>query len=387
MSNHNTGLAVKLNFNISKVAIAPIPNAEVLITAIFPTAFLGGMSKLGLLSAGFSAIFGREVVLQEGGAALSIHDVFRQTYEMMKPPGFRPPSPEPVHVQVHETFPIFVKYIFGYRDTFTLQVTGRQSVFQLKLQIQEISEMPPGQFDLIFGGQCLDEHGTLEDYRVQPRSTIYLALRLKGGGGPLTVSTDELAPEFDYDLTDVRDDGQVYMRGGFEYKRPYGWNRFAVRVLKRYENDDWLGPNGIRTSEASGEWPVSYHGTNMNSAEKIVKEGYKPGPGAAFGKGIYTSPSLEMVERVYAQEFPYDGKRYKIAFQNRVNPDPNGHLQIIIASQTGAGAEYWLSPKDNDDVRPYGLLLREVRPTRSQARVSPTPAAQSKQTDDTCSLM
>ncbi|XP_020627611.1 uncharacterized protein LOC110064848 [Orbicella faveolata] len=153
------------------------------------------------------------------------------------------------------------------------------------------------------------------------------------------------------------------MRGGFEYKRPYGWKRFAVRAHGRYENDEWLGPDGIRTSQASGEWPVSYHGTDMKSAEKIVEEGYKPGPGAKFGIGIYTSPSLEMVERLYAKEFSYQGKTYKIAFQNRVNPDTNGHLKVISASQTGVGADYWLSPKDNDDVRAYGILIRQADDT------------------------
>ena len=192
----------------------------------------------------------------------------------------------------------------------------------------------------MFANKCLDDDGTVKDYGLQPGSTIYLRLRLKEGGGPITaVSTDELAPEFDYDFTDAKDDGKRYMRGGFEYKRPYGWKRFAIRAIGRYENDDWLGPDGIRTSQASGEWPVSYHGTDMSSAEKIVKEGYKPGPRARFGIGIYTSPCLEMVERLYAQEFPYDGKTYKIAFQNRVNPDPNGHLKIISASETEVRAD------------------------------------------------
>ena len=312
------------------------------------------MSKLGLLSAGFSAILGKEVVLQEGGATLSIHDVFKETY-VMKPPGFRPPSPKPVR----DTFPIFVKGLFGFDDTLTLQVTEGHSVLEMKLQIQNKVEIALGQFDLLFDNKRLDDDRTVKDYGLQPESTIYLALRLKGGGGPLKVSTDELAPEFDIDFTYVKYDGQRYMRGGFEYKRPYGWKRFAVRAVGRYANDDWLGPDGMRTSEASGEWPVSYHGTSMENAEKIVKEGYKAGQRARFGIGVYTSPSLEMVERLYAQEFSCDGKWYKIAFQNRVNPDPNGHLTIISASQTGVGADYWLSPKD-DDVRAYGILIREV---------------------------
>ena len=356
------------------------------------------MSKLGLLSAGFSAVLGKKVVLQESGARLSIHDVFKQTHKM-KPPGFTPPHSKPVY----ETFPIFVRALFGpgigfYGDILTLQVTEGHSVSQMKRHIQRNVRIALGQFDLIFGNECLDDDRTVKDYGLQPHSTIYLALRLKGGGGPFTVSTDELAPEFDYDFTDVKDDGKRYMRGGFEYKRPYGWQRFAVRVVGKYENDVWLGPNGIRTSQASGEWPVSYHGTDISKDEKIVKEGYIPGSEGKFGIGIYTSPSLEMVERLYAQPFDYDGKKYKFAFQNRVNPDPNGHLKIISASQTGEGADYWLSPKDNDDVRPYGLLIREVQQTESQPGVqsnptSPTPAAQSaqpspqKQTDYTCSLL
>ena len=350
------------------------------------------MSKLGLLSAAFSGILGREVVQQEGGATSSSHDVFKQTYVMK--PRFRPPSPKPVH----ETFPIFVKGLFGFDDTLTLQVTEGHSVLQMKLQILEKVEIELGQFDLLFGYKRLDDDRTVKDYELQPGSTIDLALRLKGDAGQLTVSTGELAPEFDVDFTYVKDDGKRYMRGGFEYKRPYGWHRFAVRAVGRYENDEWLGPDGIRTSQASGEWPVSYFGTNVSSAEKIVKEGYKPGPRAKFGRGIYTSPSLEMVERFYAQEFSYDGKRYKIAFQNRVNPDPS-HLVIISASETGVGADYWLSPK-SDDVRPYGILIREVeqpddvrlcRPialspqvvSPHRSRVAPTTAS----TDNNCSLM
>ena len=352
------------------------PNAEVFITVFqFELPSSVKMSKLGLLSAGFSAALGKEVVLQEGGASsLSIHDVFKETY-VMKPLGFRPPSPKPEH----DTFPIHVKGLFifwsywsswpswpswlrGPDTTLTLYVAEEHTVFQMKLQIQELKEIHPEQFDLLFDNKRLDDNRTVKDCGLQPESTIYLRLRLRGGGGPLTVSTDELAPHFDYDFTDAKDDGQRYMRGGFEYKRPYGWKRYAIRAVGRYENDNWIGPDGIRKNQASGEWPVSYHRTSMKNAEKIVKEGYKVGSGAMFGKGIYTSPSLEMIERFYAQEFSYDGKKYKIAFQNRVNPDRNGHVTIISAEQTRVGADYWLSPNGND-VRAYGILIREVRKT------------------------
>ena len=188
------------------------------------------MSKLGLLSAGFSAVLGKEVIVQEGGAtSLSIHDVFKQTYTAMKPPGFRPPSPEPVH----ETFPIFVKGLFGGKslrhsgtdfgfEALTLQVTEGHSVIQMKRQIQEKVQIALGQFDLLFDNKLLDDDRTVKDYGLKPESTIYLMLRLKGGGGPLRVSSDELAPEYDCDFTYAGDNGKQYNRGGFEYKRPYG---------------------------------------------------------------------------------------------------------------------------------------------------------------------
>jgi len=99
-----------------------------------------------------------------------------------------------------------------------------------------------------------------------------------------------------------------------------------------------------------------------------------------------------MVEREHAQPFSYNGKRYKIALQDRV-----GHLKIISASETGVGADYWPSPS-GDDGRPYGILIREVRQTKSQTwvqfnRFSTVRAAQSAQpnlqiqlADSTCSL-
>lgn len=105
----------------------------------------------------------------------------------------------------------------------------------------------------------------------------------------------------------------------------------------------------------------------MSNANMILKEGYKPGPGGLYGKGIYTSPNLEMVDRLYAQEFTHGGKTYIIVLQNRVNPDcRNGRLEIIPASKTGVGADYWLSPAYNMNVRPYGVLIREVPKSTSQ---------------------
>lgn len=319
------------------------------------------MSNLELLSAGFSAILGTDVVPKQNGEEISIHDLFKQTYVMRPPSSVRAPG----------EFDINVITLTGHQIA-AIRVTAELSVDKVKAAIQDQTEIPVEQIRLIFAGKQLLDYQTVKDYGIEPNDTVHLVLRMSGGGAPLprAFNTDELDPDFDYDFTNVKDNGERYMRGGFEYKRPYGWKRIAIKVVGRYQNDDWLGPNGIRMDEVHGEWPVSYHGTNMGSAKMILKEGYKPGPRALYGKGIYTSPNLEMVERLYAQEFTHRGKTYKMILQNRVNPDRrNGNLEIIRASQTGVGADYWLSPAYNDDVRPYGILIREVPKSTSNPAV------------------
>ena len=63
-----------------------------------------------------------------------------------------------------------------------------------------------------------------------------------------------------------------------------------------------------------------------------------------------------MIERIgYAKAFKHNGKVYKVALQNRVDPD---HLQIIPAVFTGTGADNWLS--QSGGIRPYGVLIKEV---------------------------
>lgn len=39
------------------------------------------------------------------------------------------------------------------------------------------------------------------------------------------------------------------MRGGFEYKCLYGWNRIVIKVVGRYGDDDWFGLEGMRMED------------------------------------------------------------------------------------------------------------------------------------------
>ena len=140
----------------------------------------------------------------------------------------------------------------------------------------------------------------------------------------------------------------------------------ALKVLGEYESDKWLGDNGIRTQSTDGEWPVSYLATSRCNVRGIVEEGCKIGSRQRFGPGVYSSPSLKKVDEYnYATTFTHEGKRYRFVLQCRVNPDPD-HLKVISPEETGIpGFPHWVSPLQDPpngiyDVRPYGILTREV---------------------------
>ncbi len=144
--------------------------------------------------------------------------------------------------------------------------------------------------------------------------------------GQCKMNVDDLAPEYDFNYTNMKDDGKTFMRGDCPYKRPFGWKRYAVKVLGNtvYKEQDekngkpadaWLGPDGIRAESVKGEWPVSYHGTSVEAAESIVsgdlskpesdgKPGYIPseegkGGRARYGDGVYSTPSIEYAASYY----------------------------------------------------------------------------------------
>ena len=319
-------------------------------------------ATLELIAAAFSAMIGVEVVpphraAQLGLPKLSIHQLFRATY-IMRPIENANPG---------EVFDVYVRTLTGAR--ILIQVTNDFTIAEVKAAIEVKEGIRAHEQRLVFNTKTLEDHQTVAGVGITPNSTIFLIVLLRGGGPSFQLNIDELDPGYDYDFTNEVDSGQKFMRGEFEYHRPYGWRRFAIQVLGRKEyggDNTWLGPGGIRTETSGDEWPVSYHGTSMEYAKKIADQGYKVGSRNLFGKGVYSSPSIEMVARFYTQEFTHDGKNYQVAMQNRVNPDQkNGHLKIVDKSDTGAGADYWVSLKHNAskgiyDIRPYGILIRQI---------------------------
>ena len=309
------------------------------------------MSRLEVLEAVLADMVGQKVQLvssveQSGKEALSlsIDDAFSNSYKY---------EPEP-------DFSIFIS-IPSKKHNISLTVSPDSRVLAIKRMIQEREGIPANQMRLRLNSTDLEDGLTVRDANIQKECTLCVLYRLRGGEQKVvmqfSISRDQLAPKYDLDLTRVQDDGKTYMRGEFEYKRPYSWYRYALKVVNKYESNDWLGPNGIRTHTVQGEWPVAYHGTRQSShncVQKIVAEGLKPGPRRMYGTGIYTSPSLAMVAKNYAKSIVCKGKTYRYVLQTRVDP-----ASLTVIERVLDGADYWVSPSTTT-VRPYGILVQEV---------------------------
>ena len=200
---------------------------------------------------------------------------------------------------------------------------------------------------LHFGANLLRNDATISDYDITSNSTIHLSIKLRGGcrGGNLYyLDSKYLHPQFDYDFTNMTDDGTKYERGGHPYNRPYGWKRIAIKSLGKYENNDWL----VKTGANNGEWAVSYHGTSAKNFNSICKQGYIIGTHNFYGRGVYSSPLIE-VALGFSKKFTYNGVEYQGILQNRVNP------KAVSIVNNG---RIWFCPNEND-IRPYGLCIKK----------------------------
>ncbi|XP_033121270.1 uncharacterized protein LOC117120352 [Anneissia japonica] len=321
---------------------------------------MSALGSLELLAAGFSASFGVEV-LPPGAAAsrsldtphkLTIHDLFHISHAMV--PREIPETTLSGEIEVN------IRSMIG--TTSVVRIKPDQKISVMKRQMSR----NPENLKFIFDRRPLKDEKTVEMEGIRNGGTVYMIdLTKDGKSGFYEMDTSLLARQFDYDFTNKRDGNDVYMRGEYRYYRPCGWYRYAVAVTDVYRDNNWLGKHGIRKTTTTGEWPVSYHGTKMRDKDAVIRK-FRKGHANEYIRGVYSSPSLAIIDEFYAQIFEFKGKKYKIALQNRINPDQGGaRMKIIPANQTEVGAEYWVSPMENQsekvfDVRPYGIIIKQI---------------------------
>uniref|UniRef100_A0A8C3KMZ4 2'-5'-oligoadenylate synthetase like n=1 Tax=Calidris pygmaea TaxID=425635 RepID=A0A8C3KMZ4_9CHAR len=109
----------------------------------------------------------RNIILQDG-ETLAAHGIFYSTTLLL--------------LQT-ETMEVFVKDEKNRTTTYTVCPTN--TVRQLKEQIQRANGPHPDQQRLIYNSMLLEDRHTLAHYDVQPKSTIFMTLPLRGGCRPL----------------------------------------------------------------------------------------------------------------------------------------------------------------------------------------------------------
>ncbi|NXJ50193.1 OASL1 protein, partial [Spizaetus tyrannus] len=112
---------------------------------------------------------GRSTLILQDDETLATHGIFYSTMLMLL-------QTEPQAMEV------FVKDDKNRTTTYTVKPTD--TVRQLKEQIHNRQGPPANQQRLTYGSMELEDRNTLAHYAIQPRSTIFMLLRLRGGSGP-----------------------------------------------------------------------------------------------------------------------------------------------------------------------------------------------------------
>ena len=137
----------------------------------------------------------------------------------------------------------------------------------------------------------------------------------------------------DCDDSETQRYGAISTVVGHPYYCPIGWKFIGIKINERETKD----------------WAISYHGTSLHVFNAICEGGYKVGPGGRYGRGVYSSPNIEVASQ-YAQSFTFEGVTYIGVLQNRVNQ--NG-VNIVN------GGQYWVCPNPANII-PCGLCVKEV---------------------------
>eukprot|EP00761_Pharyngomonas_kirbyi_P006211 gb/GECH01006217.1/.p1 GENE.gb/GECH01006217.1/~~gb/GECH01006217.1/.p1 ORF type:complete len:336 (+),score=89.29 gb/GECH01006217.1/:1-1008(+) len=253
------------------------------------------------------------------------------------------------------------------------------TVLDIKKSIEKKKNLSVEKQKLILSSIQLENDRQLKEYKIKRGTRIHLAdisrnnlsekkSKEKSNQDKIddqshyVLDESGLHPEFDYDLSKAKPDRKVFYRGGEKYERPIGWKRLAIRVKDKYEDNAWLGIDGLRTESSENEWPVSYHAMKFDGIENVLKQANNidkknetellQGQSSA----IVSSPDPQFVAK-NAVKFTLDGKNFEMMIQNRVN---RKKLIKVPSSESNMDGECWIVPSEND-IRPYGICFREVK--------------------------
>lgn len=288
---------------------------------------------------------------------LTVHELFQLTYRVTGVPSDASlvlPGPDKAIGHV------VIKFLQG--NTISVPIALDTTIGCVQLAVATHVDYRQEEIRLIYGGTTITDTPDLplRERGIGCNDVLCIIINpakdspIGGGSGTscLYIDDDLLHPSYDYDFTGINDGGSRFMRGGYEYKRPCGWKRYALRVLGRYGQDvSWLGSTG---KAGVGEWPVSYHGIQLASSTSSGANDHEK-KRDRFGRGHYSSPNVQVAEK-YGTKFTYSGAEYMLVLQNRVNPDTTN---MIKKDRTGDIDEYWVTV-NGEDIRPYGICIKKI---------------------------
>ena len=149
-------------------------------------------------------------------------------------------------------------------------------------------------------------------------------------------------------------------RGKETYDPPYNWIGLGLKVLGKYEDDEW-----IKNKNEDSEWAIGFHPVkSLESLNGILTEGLIAGEyqynqndnnirnsGENIGIGVYLFPEIKTAEE-NAKIVIIKNKTYKIVIMSRVK---------ISEIKQPDDINYWIvSP---EFIRNYRLLIKEINVT------------------------
>ena len=146
-------------------------------------------------------------------------------------------------------------------------------------------------------------------------------------------------------------------RGNEIYFPPYGWIGIGLKVIGKYDEDNW-----INDKDKTSEWVTAYHpASSLESIPKIIVEELKPGhsqdkrnerdkrhKGKKVGEGIYTYQDIKTAEEK-APKILFNNKYFKFVFMLKV---------LNKEIREPESVNYWILNKDF--VRIYRILMKNL---------------------------